>query len=84
MTTKLTLSIDEDIVGKIKSFSRRKGISVSRLAEQYFKELTARDIDKAKRKKAVASLRGVLKGKYPADWDWKKDRKEYLEEKYGV
>lgn len=80
MTTKLTLSIDEGTVKKIKQYSKEEGISISKIAEEHFNKITV----KIHRKKLDASkLIGIL-GKAPKNLDWKKERTDYLKKKYGL
>ena len=61
MNQKLTLSLNADIVDFAHSYSKKSGRSVSKIVENYFRELKASatpDIPKE-----VAGLRGALKGK---------------------
>jgi hypothetical protein len=46
MTTKLTLSIDEDVIKKAKQISRRKGKSLSKMIEDYFKNISEKEGEK--------------------------------------
>ena len=60
MNQKLTLSIDADIVDFAHSYSKKSGRPVSKIVENYFRELKAtRNPDIPKE---VAELRGILKG----------------------
>ena len=57
---KLTLSLDTDIVNFAHFYSKKSGRPVSKIVENYFRELKMRvnpDIPKE-----VAELRGILKG----------------------
>ena len=47
MTTKLTLSIDEEIVKKAKRISQFRGKSVSKMIEEYISSLPEKDVKKA-------------------------------------
>ncbi len=79
MTTKLTLSIDEQTVKKIKQYSKEEGISISKIAEEHFNKIAS----KSRRKKLdITKLRGVF-GKESKNFDWKKIKTEHLVEKYG-
>lgn len=78
MTTKLTLSIDEEKVKKIKRYTKAKGISVSKFLEQQIDAVTAA---KSQKKLDITLLKGVF-GKMPKDFDWKKEKTERLIKKY--
>lgn len=80
MKTKLTLSIDEEKVKKIKSYSKKEGISISKIVEESIDKIIAKSPTK---KLDAAKLIGIL-GKAPKDFDWKKERTEYLMKKYGL
>lgn len=81
MPTKLTLSIDEEVIKKAKQLSRRKGKSISKIVEDYLKNISGKEADETI---SVKSLSGILKDKIPADVDLKKEKGEYLKNKYGV
>jgi uncharacterized protein DUF6364 len=78
MTTKLTLSIDEEKVEKIKRISKKRGRSVSKLFEDYIDQM---DKKETSRKLDIMKIKGAF-GKVPKDFDWKKVKMEYLLEKY--
>jgi capsular polysaccharide biosynthesis protein len=78
MTTKLTLSIDEEKVKKIKRYTKAKGISVSKFLEQQIDSVTT---PKTKRNLNIGFLIGVF-GKEPEGFDWKKEKAERLIKKY--
>lgn len=79
MTTKLTLSIDENMVKRIKQYSKEEGISVSKIVEEHFDRITSRN---RRKKLDIRKLQGAF-GKEPENFDWKKIKTEYLLEKYG-
>ena len=78
MTTKLTLSIDEEKVRKIKRISKKRGRSVSKLVEDFIDKI---DKDDTSEKLDIMKLKGAF-GKVPKNFDWKKERTEYLIKKY--
>ncbi len=82
METKLTLSMDEEVIKKAKEFAKKNQTSLSRLIETYFSNLTKKE--KVDNKKVISpsvkKLSGVLQ--LPNDFDYKKDRQKYLQEKY--
>jgi hypothetical protein len=82
MNTKLTLQVDEQVIKSAKIFAKSHHISLSKLAENYFKTL----IQKEDKKTAaipgiVGELAGILKGK---NIDNSTDERiDYLEKKYS-
>lgn len=82
MNTKLTLTIEQEIIEKAKDYAKGKNRSLSDIIENYLKTLTLKE-RKQKGKKlnpVVDSLRGSFK--MPKDMDYKKELKNRLEEKY--
>jgi hypothetical protein len=79
MTTKLTLSIDEEKVKKIKRYTKAKGISVSKFLEQQIDTVTSKP---KKNQKDVSKLLGAF-GKVKEPFDWKAIKTEHLMKKYG-
>ncbi|MGL2999649.1 DUF6364 family protein [Flavobacterium sp. RSSB_23] len=81
MDTKLTLKLDQEIIEKAKHYASEKKISLSRIVENYLNSLTSdkenNDIQISPFVKSLSS--GI---KIPADYDYKKDRADYLEQKY--
>lgn len=78
MTIKLTLSIDKEKIKKIKSISKKRGRSVSKLVEDFIDKI---DKDDTSEKLDIMKLKGAF-GKVPKNFDWKKERSEYLIKKY--
>jgi hypothetical protein len=77
MKTKLTLSIDEEKVKKIKRYAQQKETSVSNIVEEHFEKL----VTKQKEKLDIDKIVGAF-GKAPKSFDWKKIKTEYLLKKY--
>ena len=81
MDTKLTLKLDQEIIEKAKHYATEKKISLSRIVENYLNSLTSdkenNDIQISPFVKSLSS--GI---EIPADYDYKKDRADYLEQKY--
>jgi Family of unknown function (DUF6364) len=77
--SKLTLSVDEDVVARAKRYAEQQGTSVSRLVETYLDVLARPSVVKDEELPPVTRrLSGVLKGV-------RFDREEYidyLERKY--
>ena len=81
MTRKLTLSINEKTVEKAKRISLRRGKSISRMVEEYLNSITEKNEQK---ESLVKKSSGVLKGRVPANLDWKKIKAGYLKKKHGI
>lgn len=92
-TDKLTLSVDKQTIILAKALASENKTSVSKL----FKELitsfprkakgTDPLLEKFKDTKIppeILSLRGILKGKFPHDMDYKDMKWEYLKERHGL
>ena len=82
MNTKLTLTIEREIIERAKNYARDKNRSLSDIIENYLKILT----DKEKQNKnqklnpVVESLKGSFK--MPKNMDYKKELRNRVEEKY--
>lgn len=85
MNTKLTLSLEKEVIEKAKIYAKGTGRSLSEMVENYFRSLVDKhhnkdefdDIDPQLKK-----LIGIIK--LPDDFDIKKAREEYYKEKYGL
>jgi hypothetical protein len=70
MTTKLTLTLDDKVIRKAKSYAKAEGRSVSELVESYFKSLTgAEDKSPVDLSPSVKSLMGSFKA--PKGFEYK-------------
>jgi hypothetical protein len=81
MDTKLTLSVNRDIVRRAKVYAKKTGRSLSDLVENYLK-LLAKDTPtgQAEYSPVVKSLLGSVS--LPADFDYKKELSDALSKKY--
>ena len=84
MDTKLTLKLNQEVIEKAKQYASDKKLSLSRLIENYLNSLTS---DKSKKNDLeissfVKSLTNGIKYSIPNDFDYKKDRGDYLEQKH--
>ena len=79
MTTKLTLSIDSKVIDDAKRYSKKKGISLSKLIENHLREFTG----KAKRPKkgSATELIGIA-GKAPKNFNYQDELFQILSEKH--
>lgn len=80
MKTKLTLSIDEEKLKKIKNYSKKEGISISRIVEESIDKIIAKP---PKRRLDPKELIGLF-GKAPKNFDADKIRWEHLKKKHGL
>lgn len=81
MTTKLTLTVEKDIIEKAKSYARSTGRSLSDLIESYLESLIN---DKAQEQKLSPRLKKLVGSvKLPKDFDEKKELERYYQSKHG-
>lgn len=82
MNTKLTLTIEQEIIRKAKKYARRHNRSLSDIIENYLKVLTVEEKEQQKKQlnPVVKSLKGSFK--MPENMDYKKELKNRLQEKY--
>lgn len=81
MDTKLTLKLNQEIIEKAKQYASEKKVSLSRLIENYLNTLTSSNpSDDLQISPFVKSLTSGIK--IPPDYDYKKERTDYLEQKY--
>lgn len=71
MNTKLTLTIEKEIIDQAKKYASDKGRSLSEMVENYFKYLTTTKQEDVSDKLSsrIQKLRGVMK--VDADFDYK-------------
>lgn len=81
MDTKLTLKLNQEVIEKAKVYASDKKLSLSRLVENYLNSLTSnQSTDELEISPFVKSLSSGVN--IPADYDYKKDRADYLDQKY--
>ena len=82
MDTKLTLRLNDKIIERAKRYARSHKISLSKMIESYLDSLTQQKEEDKKTTITpfVESLSSVID--LPADYDPKKEYREYLEEKH--
>ncbi|MCI0751518.1 MAG: DUF6364 family protein [Flammeovirgaceae bacterium] len=81
MTTKLTLSINSKVIESAKRYSRKRGVSLSRIVEEYLVKVS-KPVKKPK-DFSIMELKGIL-GKVPHDFDYDQAKYQYLKEKYKL
>lgn len=83
MDTKLTLRLNDSVIERAKIYARSHKISLSKMIESYLDSLTNQNEEEKKKASItplVESLSGVID--LPADFDYKKEYRSYLDEKY--
>jgi metal-responsive CopG/Arc/MetJ family transcriptional regulator len=60
MNTKLTLSIESQLIQEAKEVAKKHGKSLSKLIEQYLKSLTAPASERNEEKSALIKLKGCF------------------------
>ena len=84
MNTKLTLTIEKEVIEIAKAYAKEKGQSLSEMVENYFKLVTVsrRKIKEQQLSPKVRKLRGIIK--IDENIDYKQTLTEELSKKYGV
>jgi hypothetical protein len=82
MNTKLTLTIEKEVINRAKEYAKEKNRSLSDIIENYLKALTTEEQKKEERRlnPVVKSLRGSFKA--PEKLNYKKELRDRLEDKY--
>jgi hypothetical protein len=80
MTTKLTLTMEGEVIDSAKKYARQKGKSLSDIVENYLKSISAQEITTEELSPKVARLKGIIK--LPKDFDFKKEIGNALIKKY--
>lgn len=84
MNTKLTLTIEKEVIDIAKEYAKEKGQSLSEMVENYFKILTSgrKKVKERQLSPKVRKLRGILKAEN--NLDYKAILTEELSKKYGI
>jgi hypothetical protein len=81
MKAKLTLNLKKEIIEKAKTYASKKNISLSKLIEDYLRELTSNQKNNSITiSEFVKSL--SIKGEIPLDFNYKNEISNYLEQKH--
>jgi len=80
MTTKLTLTMEDQVIDSAKEYARKKGESLSGIVENYLKSITAQEEQKSSISPRVRKMMGVIK--LPEDFDYKKELGSAIAKKY--
>ena len=82
MVTKLTLTLDKDIIGRAKEYARKSGRSLSDLVESYLEQITGKD--DAVQENLSPRLKNLFgKVQIPQNLDHKVEIRKILAEKDG-
>ncbi len=81
MVTKLTLTLEQNVIEKAKKYAKNNNRSLSDIIENYLKVVVE---EKTNFETETASLTKSLKGSFkkPSDFDYKKQLKNRLTQKY--
>lgn len=84
MNTKLTLTIEKEVIEVAKQYAKEKGQSLSEIVENYFKLVTVNRVKKNKKQLStrVKRLRGIIKT--DESFNYKQILTEELSKKYGI
>jgi len=84
MDAKLTLKLDKYVIDKAKEYASSHKRSLSRMIESYLKSLIDNEAQLADDDIEISPFVRSMQtgGKLPADFDLKKERADYLAEKY--
>lgn len=81
MTTKLTLTIEQEVIETAKRYAQKKGRSLSDLVESYLKTLSGKENTAEELSPKVKRLVGAIR--LPDDFDYKEGLKKSIEQKHG-
>lgn len=86
MNTKLTLSLEKEVIEKAKIYAKGTGRSLSEMVENYFRSLVSKsdknNSDDNDIEEQLKKITGIVI--LPDDFDVKKAKEEYYKEKYGI
>jgi hypothetical protein len=80
MSTKLTLTIQKDVIDRAKQYAKSQNRSLSFLIENYLKSITEKETDQEELLPVVKALKGSFK--LDKDLDYRKELDQRLENKY--
>lgn len=84
MNTKLTLTLEKEVIETAKEYAKEKGQSLSEMVENFFKLITIkrRKMEPKQLSSRVRKLRGIIKTN--ETFDYKQVLTEELSKKYGL
>lgn len=85
MNTKLTLTLEKEIIDQAKKYASKKGRSLSEMVENYFRYLTeskTQSVEENQLSPRVRKLRGVLKT--DSSFNYKNNLNQAKDSKHGI
>ena len=82
-TTRLALSMDQDVVARARRLARVRNTSISRLFVSFVCLMEQSATAKTELPPLTKRALGLAKGDLPADWDYRDVLSDALLEKYG-
>jgi hypothetical protein len=80
MTTKLTLTIDEEVIESAKKIAIKKGMSLSRIVANYLRSISLNEVQDQDLSPRVKKLKGSIK--LPKGFDYKKELGKAISKKH--
>ena len=80
MTTKLTLTVEKDVIKRAKIYAKGTGRSLSEIIENYLQSLTEKHSDKHALSPLLSKIVGAVK--LPDDFDENTELDEYFRQKH--
>jgi hypothetical protein len=78
METKLTLKLDKSVIESAKKYAKTNNRSLSKLVENYFRNLTVKNEPPRKHSPLVESLTGIISEKEAEKWALEDPRIRYI------
>jgi hypothetical protein len=83
MTTKLTLTIEEEVIQKAKKYASKKQRSLSKIVEAYLKSIAAKEPpERGSISAKIRKMQGAVS--LPKNFDYKKEVQKELGKKYKL
>ena len=80
MTTKLTLTVEKDVIERAKSYAKRTGRSLSDLIEKYLENITQEEKSDKELSPRLKKIVGSVK--LPKNFNEEKELRAYFEKKH--
>jgi hypothetical protein len=81
MSTKLTLTVEKEVIASAKVYAKQNGRSLSGLIENYLKALVQKEATRVDFSPKVKELMGSIK--LPKDFDYKKELSKAISKKHA-
>lgn len=80
MTSKLTLSIEKEVIRNAKKYAQSTGRSLSEMVENYLKNVGSQEDTHGELSDRLKSIVGAVK--LPPDYDEERELRDYFEKKH--